>query len=453
MADVDSEQPMDPKDRVSRRGFLKSTGMAVVGGGMASGQSGRRSQVGRQDTAVQIRGYRTLGRTGFQVSDIGFGAGFFTNPNVLQVALDMGVNYIDTGEHYVNGQSERAVGLALKDRDRKSVFLTTKLNLSFGGGSTRDDIRRRFHQCLERLQTDYVDCLMIHMTPRIDQVTHEGFHSAYQELKGEGKVRFLGLSNHGKQQSWWGHIDDPMEDVIGAAAEDGRFDVALFVYNFLQQEQGERIIAKCKAADMGVTLMKTDPISLHAQIRQSLEQARERNRPIPEARRRQAQDYEAFVARAEQFKRQYGLESDTQARAAAIKFVLSNPDVHSVCPSINTFDGLETFVALSGETLTDQDGSMLDSYGTLLGRFYCRHACGLCEPSCPEQVPVNTIMRYNHYFEAHGREKHAMQQYANLTGATADRCGDCSGFCESACPYDVPVPTLLARAHQNLMLA
>ncbi len=47
----------------------------------------------------------------------------------------------------------------------------------------------------------------------------------------------------------------------------------------------------------------------------------------------------------------------------------------------------------------------------------------------------------------------AMQQYANLAGANADRCVDCSGYCESACPYDVPVPTLLARAHQNLMLA
>jgi predicted aldo/keto reductase-like oxidoreductase len=166
-----------------------------------------------------------------------------------------------------------------------------------------------------------------------------------------------------------------------------------------------------------------------------------------------AQDYRSYVQRAEEFKRRHGLQSDAQARAAAIKFVLGHPDVHSVCPSINTLDGLESFVTLSGTKLTEEDDSMLDDYGKLLGTFYCRHACGDCEPSCPQQVPVNTIMRYNHYFEAHGREKHAMVQYANLTAAHADGCLGCSGYCESACPHGVPVRTLLARAHQNLTLA
>lgn len=447
------EKAMSPRERISRRAFLKSTGLAVVGGGIMPGQAERASDEQRQGVGLKVREYRTLGRTGFKVSDIGFGTGFFDNASVLQVAFDMGVNYIDTGEHYVNGQAERAVGQALKNRDRKSIFLTTKLNLSFGGGATREDIKRRFRQCLERLQTGYVDCLMIHMTPRIEQVRHLEFHAAYQELRAEGKVRFLGLSNHGRQQSWWGRVEDRMEDVVGAAAEDGRFDVALFVYNFLQQEQGERIIAACKARNMGVTLMKTDPINLYAQITQSLEQARERGRQISDTRLRMAQDYRVYVERAEEFKRRHGLQSDAQARAAAIKFVLSHPDVHSVCPSINTLDGLESFVALSGTKLTVEDDSVLDDYATLLGPFYCRHACGSCEPSCPQRVPVNTILRYNHYFEAHGREKHAMMQYGNLTTARADRCFDCSGYCESACPHGVPVRTLLARAHENLMLA
>ncbi len=444
---------MGSRDQVGRRGFLKSTGMAVVGGGIMSGRVTRSAADEQQGMEIKVREYRTLGRTGFKVSDIGFGTGFFDNANVLQVALDMGVNYIDTGEHYVNGQAERTVGQALKNRDRKSIFLTTKLNLSFGGGATQEDIKRRFQQCLERLQTDYVDCLMIHMTPRVEQVKHEGFHAAYQELKAEGKVRFLGLSNHGRQQSWWGRVEDHMEDIVGAAAEDGRFDVALFVYNFLQKEQGEQIIAACKARNMGVTLMKTDPVNLYAQITESLEQARERGRQISDARVRMAQDYRSYVQRAEEFKRRHGLQSDAQARAAAIKFVLGHPDVHSVCPSINTLDGLESFVTLSGTKLTEEDDSMLDDYGKLLGTFYCRHACGDCEPSCPQQVPVNTIMRYNHYFEAHGREKHAMVQYANLTAAHADGCLGCSGYCESACPHGVPVRTLLARAHQNLTLA
>jgi len=436
---------------ISRRGFLKSTGIALAGGGVAAtpafGPGPRQQQVQQP----RIRDYRTLGRTGFDVSDIGFGTGNLTNTNVLEVALDMGVNYIDTGEHYVNGQAERTIGQAIKNRNRSSLFITTKLNLTFGGATT-DEIKRRFQRCLERLQTEYVDCLMIHMAPRAEQVKHEGFHSAVEQLKAEGRVRFLGLSNHGRQHSWWGRADHAMDDVIGAAVEDGRFDVALFVHNFLQREQGERIITACKSRDMGVTLMKTDPVNLYESISGTIAGWRESGREVPESRRQLARDYQSFVEQAEQFKRQHGVESATDARAAATKFVLGNPDVHSVCATINTFDALESFVAISGEKLADSDSSMLDDYEALLGRYYCRHACGICEVDCPRGVPINTIMRYNHYFEAQQREKHAMQKYAGLAAAQADTCGACDGDCEAACPYGVPIRALLALAHRNLTL-
>jgi predicted aldo/keto reductase-like oxidoreductase len=331
--------------------------------------------------------------------------------------------------------------------------VTTKLNLSFGGGAELDDLKRRFSRCLERLQTDYADCLMIHMTPRIDQIKHEPYHRAIAELKAEGRVRFSGLSNHGTEHSVYGSTQDTMEDVIGAAAEDGRFDVALFVYNFLQKEQGERVIALCAAKNMGVTLMKTDPVNVNARLVETYNQARQSGREIPERVQRLADEYAAFAAGAEEFRRRHGLESTDQVRQAAIKFVLDNPGVHSVCPTINTFDALESFVALSGQRLSETEGSMLDSYQTLLGRFYCRHACGVCEPFCPNGVPVNTILRYNHYFEAHGREKHAMQKYARLQRTLADACENCEGFCEAACPHGVPARTLLAKAHRNLTLA
>jgi predicted aldo/keto reductase-like oxidoreductase len=386
------------------------------------------------------------------VSDIGFGGGFLNNANVMEVALDMGVNYIDTAEHYANGQSERAVGRAMRGRDRSKLFLTTKLNLRFGGGAEYDDLKRRFHQCLERLQTDYSDCLMIHMTPVADQIKHEPYHRLIEDLKTEGKVRFSGLSNHGTEHSVYGNTQDTMEDVIGAAAEDGRFDVVLFVYNFLQKEQGERVIEMCRSKNMGVTLMKTDPVNVNARIVESHEQTRQNGREIPERAQRLADEYDAFAAGAAEFRERHGLKSTEEVRQAAIKFVLDHPGVHSVCPTINTFDALESFVALSGQRLSETDGALLDSYGDLLGSYYCRHACGECEPSCPQRVPVNTILRYNHYFEAHGREKLAMEKYARLGGAKADACTQCGGECESACPHGVPTRTMLARAHRNLVL-
>lgn len=442
---------MAAKKEVSRRGFLKTTGLVAVGGGLVSGKAvlGEPSPGRRQERRVQA--HRTLGRTGFQVSDIGYGTGFLTNSNVLAVGLDMGINYIDTAEHYMNGQAERAVGEVLKGRDRSSIFLTTKLNLTMGG-SSKAELKQRFQACLDRMQTDYVDCFMIHMTPRVEEVQHEGFHEAAAELKAEGRVRFLGLSNHGTEHVAYGRVESPMENVIGAAAEDGRFDVALFVYNFLQKEQGERIIEACRARDMGVTLMKTNPVGVVARYAESAAAARASGR-ISEAREQTLQEYEAWAKAAEEFKQRHGVRSATEVRDAAIKFCLDHPGVHTVCPSINTFDELEGFIALSGQKLLTNEAPMLASYESLLGRYYCRHACGICEPSCPYQVPINTISRYGHYFDVQSREKQAIQKYAALSGTKAEPCIECAGYCEVACPYGVPVRTLLTRAHQKLTLA
>ncbi len=443
---------MSPEKRVSRRGFLKSTGAAVMGGGVLSGATPAGVAQG-QTQEPRIREYRTLGRTGFDVSDISFGTGSLDNANVLAVALDMGMNYIDTAEHYVNGRAERTIGEVLPGRDRASLFITTKLNLSHAsvarGRDSKEQIKERFQRCLENMGTDYADCLMIHLTPSVDMVTHEGFHSAFEELKAEGRVRFLGLSNHGMQHAVYGGIEESMEDVIGAAAEDGRFDVALFVYNFLQKEQGERIIQACRAKDMGVTLMKTDPVGISSILGEGLESGRR----VSEARERVIRDYLRWTEAAEEFKRRHGLESETQVRDAATKFCLDHSGVHTVCATINSFDVLEAFVALSGQRLTETERPLLASYEDLLGSFYCRHGCGICEPACPHQVRVNDVLRYGHYFHAQRREKQAMQKYATLPGIAAGGCLDCEGQCEEACPYGVRVRALLARAHQRLTLA
>jgi len=450
---------MSPEKRVSRRGFLKSTGAAVVGGGMISAAAPVGASVGAPGVKAQearIREYRTLGRTGFDVSDISFGTGNLDNANVLAVALDQGVNYIDTAEHYVNGRAERTIGEVLPGRDRSTLFITTKLNLthpSLGGRDSIEQIKERFRQCLERMRTDYADCLMIHLTPDIATVAHQGFHAAAVELKAEGRVRFLGVSNHGMQHAVYGGIEESMADVVGAAAEDGRFDVALFVYNFLQKEQGERIINACRARDMGVTLMKTDPVGIGSVLGERLDGQLEAGRQISDARQRIVRDYQRWTEAAEEFKARHGLESEAQVRDAATKFCLDNPGVHTVCATINSFEVLESFAALSGQRLTQTERPMLASYEGLLGPFYCRHGCGVCEPACPERLPVNDILRYGHYFDAQRREKQAMQKYAALPGVGAGGCLDCDAPCEEACPYGVPARTLLTRAHRRLTLA
>jgi predicted aldo/keto reductase-like oxidoreductase len=437
---------------INRREFLKTSLTGVAGAGMLSGSDNPFSQAAIPDERPRIKGYRVLGRTGFKVSDIGAGTSFWTNVNVAEAALDMGINYLDTGEHYSGGNSERTIGEAIKSRDRNSLFITTKLNLRFGGGDTKEILRGRFMKCLERLKTDYVDCLMIHMCT-FDELKHENFHALAGELRAEGKIRFIGLSNHGMEQRIYGNLEEPMEKVLLAAVEDGRFDVVLFVYNFLQKEQGEKIIEACRGKNMGVTLMKTNPVKVYSRWKADLDRAMESGRNIPERIIKLGEDYKVWLQRADEFKKKYGLRSEAEVRDGAIKFVLSHSGVHTVCPSLNNFEDLDAFVRLSGRKLTAEDARLLNDYESIGGRLYCRHACGICEKDCPQQVPVNTIMRYNHYFEAQGQEKYAMRKYAELERNKADRCRECAGPCEAACPFQIPVRSLLVATHRNLTLA
>jgi len=403
---------------------------------------------------LRIKEYRRLGRTDFKVSDVSVGGGPLSNDNVLRAALEAGINYIDTAEHYERGGSERTIGQVLKVHDRDSVFITTKLNISFNKRITKADLRDRFMKCLERMGTDRADCLMIHMCT-LDQVKYEPYHELIGELKTEGKVRFSGLSNHGADLSLFGPLKDPMDQVVMAAAEDGRFDIMLFVYNFLQRESGERIIKACAAKDVGVTLMKTDPGLTISSEREDLTSMEDRykkdGREIPESLLKSKQKAAERAALLEAFLKKHGLEGTEKARDAAIKFCLGNPGVHTVCPSINSFEALQAFLRLSGQKLDLDDEAVLDDSREAFGGSYCRHACGLCEPSCPRGVPVNTIMRYEYYFGAKGRQKEAMGLYAALGESRgAGGCADCAGYCEAACPYGVAIQARLLMAHEDL---
>lgn len=448
--------------KLTRRGFIGASLAAASAAGLRAKER-ITGQVPAQPAQaiipaqpeLKIKEYRTLGRTGYKVSDISFGGGPLSNANVLRAAIDAGINYIDTAEHYERGGSERTIGEVLKTHDRKSLFITTKLNLSFSKQITKADIRTRYMKCLERMGADYADCLMIHMCT-LAEVKYEPYHELIGELKAEGKVRFSGLSNHGADLSLFGRLDDPMDQVVLAAVEDGRFDIMLFVYNFLQREAGEKILKACAAKDVGVTLMKSDPGLIVETEREALNSMEARYRKdgkeVPDAVKKLFLKAAERTAVTEAFLKKHGLAGPEKTRDAAIKFCLNNPCVHAVCPSINSFEALEAFVSLSGQKLEIKEEAVLDDCREICGSSYCRHACGLCESSCPRGVPVNTIMRYEYYFAAKGREKEAMGLYSALVegGRDAEECAGCAGYCEAACPYGVPIQAKLLMAHENL---
>jgi predicted aldo/keto reductase-like oxidoreductase len=413
-----------------------------------------------QGQDARIQRYKTLGRTGFQVSDVGMGSVPLRESAVVRYAYDKGINYFDTAEGYGNGAAERAIGDALQHMDRSRVFIASKARV--GEGDDAEAVVEKVRRSLERLNTDYIDAYSMHGPSTVVSLSHPGFHQAMDRLKAEGRVRFRGLSYHGPGRA----PDEPMGDVLTAAAEDGRFDLMLLVYNFMNHEEGDRILAACKANNVGTTAMKTspgaiqyepvDPENLTESQEQYIQRFVQRGQPREAALERlqsQAQRQKELYDRTRPFAERYGVQTADQLRVGSIHWVLQNPDMHTACVAFTDFGLVDRVVPISGTSLTAPEEEMLHEIKLALDGQYCRHGCSECVDTCPAGVPVSTIMRYAYYYEGQGLEKHAMSLYAALEGAGASACLDCSGHCAGACRYGIDIQPNLAQVHDLLTLA
>jgi predicted aldo/keto reductase-like oxidoreductase len=436
--------------RIDRRTFLSKSSICMAGVGIAgSGTIYAGVKNAPQQEQPKIREYRTLGRTGFRVSDIGCGAMGITNDNVLRAIISGGINFIDTAEAYANGNNERLVGRVIKDFPRESLFINTKIDVT--EKDTRETLISRVKKSLERLDTDYIDGLMIWNVSTVRKTENKVFHSAFRQMRKEGIVRFCGVTCHGS--NFVGEPPETMEQIICSAIESGRFDLVMFVYNYVQQEMGENILKLCAKHNIGTTLMKTDPFGgAYLNVTELVRKYQDENKPIPENIQNVYDKIMKKQEKAMPFLLAHGLSDIDSRKEAAIGFALNNPAVSSVLITFSNFTEVNDYIKLSGTRLNDRTVSLVNFMRDTYSPLYCRHACGICESKCPSGVPVNTIMRFNHYFEAQSREKFAIKQYYELSGPNAEKCSGCKGFCESACPYGVPVQALLADAHRNLSL-
>ena len=157
--------------------------------------------------------YRKLGNTGLIVSEVALGTMQFggkmnmgnlgqeDTTRMVKLALDRGINFIDTADVYSLGESETLVGNALKGV-RTEIVLATKVRLPMSdnlnrSGATRVNIMREVEASLQRLQTDYIDLYQVHgwdsNTPLEETVR------TLDDVVRQGKVRYIGLSNY---MSW-----------------------------------------------------------------------------------------------------------------------------------------------------------------------------------------------------------------------------------------------------------
>lgn len=150
--------------------------------------------------------YRTFGRTGWQVSEISFGAwaiggswGTVSDKDAiaaLHTAIDQGVNLIDTADVYGDGRSERLIAQVLKDR-RERVYVLTKagrrLSPHISDGYNRENLTRFVERSLQNLAIDTIDLLQLHCPPTPVYYQPEVF-GILDDLVTQGKIRYYGVS-------------------------------------------------------------------------------------------------------------------------------------------------------------------------------------------------------------------------------------------------------------------
>jgi len=193
---------MSEKNPVSRREFLEKSGLAA-GAAAALPALPRALPTAADAAATGAMPHRILGRTGASVSILAMGCGsrflMYAEDQasaVIEKAIGLGINYLDTAVGYGDGESEKRVGRVMATR-RNDVFLATKVPTR---ARTRDLALREVEASLKRLQTDHVDLLHVHSVgdeaDRAAIEAKDGVMKALYELREQKVARFIGMTSH-----------------------------------------------------------------------------------------------------------------------------------------------------------------------------------------------------------------------------------------------------------------
>ena len=196
---------------------------------------------------------RTLGRTGLEVTDLSYGAMEVRGSRIwggravtegqaeaiLNAVLDSGINFLDTANDY--GRSEEFIGKYLSRR-REEFYVATKCGCTVVRKDentddtphvwTRENLFRGLHESLARMRTDYVDVMQLH-NPSVEQAEQGDLAAVLQEMKQQGKVRWIGCS------STHPHIESYIES--------GVFDVFQIPYSALERHHEDAITQAARA--------------------------------------------------------------------------------------------------------------------------------------------------------------------------------------------------------------
>lgn len=310
--------------------------------------------------------YRSLGRTGVQVTSLCLGCMMFGRRTgaddsiaIIDRALDAGINFFDTANVYARGQSEEVTGTALKSNGkRQRVVLATKVHGRMADddpnayGNSRRHIVEQCEASLRRLQTDYIDLYQIHR-PESDTPIDETLR-ALDDLVRAGKVRYIGTSTFGAWQ---------VVESLWVSKELGlnRFISEQPPYNILDRRIERELVPM--AQTFGVGLIPWSPIAgglLSGKYRRGEPPPAGSRFSDPNTPGRERRLVDGMYDVVEQLERM-AQSRDCTLVQLALAWVMGQPGITSPIVGPRTTEQLEEYLGAPAVTLTDADRAQIDT--------------------------------------------------------------------------------------------
>ena len=360
--------------------------------------------------------YRKLGKTGIEVSVLGFGCmryhefGEDEGIRAVRRAIELGVNYFETSPGYCGKRSEIILGKAIEGH-RDKLMVSTKCTVS--ACPTADLMRASLEESLKKLQTDRVDFFQI-WGLKLGQFREKaalkgGTLEGMRKAQGEGLIGEIGFTSH-----------DTAENVI-ELMRTGEF-VSLTIPVSLVERQVDSVLPVAKELGMGLVIMRPLGGGLVVQGRNI-----------------------SFV-----------LDGKPISKAeAGLRYLISFPEISTFASGMRKVEEVEENVRVAD---TVEAGNLAERE-TILAQFEAiekrfREAkgkvctgCGYCLP-CPQEVPISKILHLHNMMQIFGADEVARQEYSYLK-VEEDSCTEC-GECVEKCPDNLPIPQLLKEACRAL---
>ena len=367
--------------------------------------------------------YRTLGRTGIRVGDIGMGCeGFLeksdeTVKQLIDTMDEAGANCIDL--YSPNPDMRSALGKALAGRREKFV-LEGHLCTIWKDGQykrTRDiaAVKEGFEDQLKRLGTDYLDIGMIHYVDSVSEwesVRNGPVMEYALELKKAGTIKAIGLSSHNPEASL-------------AAVHTGLIDVLLFSINpcYDLQPANENLELLWDEKSYEKPLVNMEP------LRQELYETCQRLGVGITVMK-------AFGG-GDLLSEELSPAGKALTSYQCLHYALSRPGVACVMSGARSLEDLEESLAYEDASDEEKDyAEVFASFPKISWKGHCMY-CGHCAP-CPKGIDVASVTKFLNLAKAQGELPETVREHYAVLPHTASECVQC-GACEKRCPFQVPV--------------